>query len=910
MHMHFSHLRTALAAGLWLCILLGIGQAQEACLKGCAYPPYPGLAFTLGDGFVAKGGEEIKVTHMGFLGSVYNNDGITPRKVGVPNYIGELSVIDPVTGEEKALFRNQLDWVTHANDSGKVISLGVYPKGAPVVFKYVNVDGKEKSYKTFPRYSGDNVAGTYDFNADPVLKGLAINGKPKPVSGGSWNWEGHDYNLWCVAANVPGTNEKQFQFEDADDRIFNDIVFRVSGVALVSETFQLEIPVIAGVKNADETYKVTLSPGAGAVNKGAILFYTLDGSGPGFDSTGAAKGSTRIYTGPLDVTQTTTIKVKAFKATLVNGSGGLTRYVNSPMAESTFTLIRKKLSTPTATPPGAVWSAPMTVSLAQAEGAPIHYRLCDVGAACPDPDAASPVYAGPLTLASPKLLKAIAIRVPDINSEVATFSFTPGKWKTPTASPAGGEFSATVSVTLAQSEGAKIYYALCAPGATCPSPTTASAVYATPLALTGPTVVKAIVIQSPLENSEAATFTFIPAYGVAQAYYLDGDGDGRIEEVRIVLNGNPSALPSGLTLEDPFQQAGKRAVTSADMAWGNTAHTEILATFAPFAPGTGFVPGLFGAFPSVGEGYPSGSFTIKDGAGPVAVAAEAKLSLDSGVAQKLRVRFSEPLAAIAVADGTPLPFRVSRAGEDISAKLKVSGVVKIGDAEYEFTFASEVFPVPGDSLGTTPSAIDGVGNASRMPGNIAVTGEKPSLKLKLTAVGGGCIKGGAIADPRRIAIPLSVIAPRAVDAGTGCPDAGRPALCLDCQTREWKRSDASRYEADALPPGPEIRVTTQAPFKFDLAFFSSLGEFVNRARGEVTAAMLAGIPSDARGYRTVGLQWYPVSAEGNQAATGAYIARGTLSLSPSAILETFPGLPVKVVAPSEKVLLRFGYLRD
>lgn len=118
--------------------------------------------FTLGDGLVTKGGE-VKVTHMGFLGQVYNNEGISPRKVGVPNYIGELTVLDPVTGE------------------------------------------------------------------------------------------------------------KQFHFEDADDRIFNDIVFRVSGLALTSETFQSQPPAFSSNKEASGNYERRIANSSVETNPGSRL---------------------------------------------------------------------------------------------------------------------------------------------------------------------------------------------------------------------------------------------------------------------------------------------------------------------------------------------------------------------------------------------------------------------------------------------------------------------------------------------------------------------------------------------------------------------------------------------------------------------------------------------------------------
>jgi hypothetical protein len=885
-------------------------RAQEACLKGCGYPGYPGMVFTLGDGFVAKGGE-VKVTHMGFLGQVYNNDGITPRKVGVPNYIGELSVIDPVTGEDKFLFRNQKDWITHENDSGTVISLGIYPKGAPVVFRYVNVDGKETSYKTFNRYSGDNVAGTYDFNADPVLKNLAINGKPKPVSGGSWNWEGLNHNLWAVAASVPGTDQKQFHFEDADDRIFNDIVFRVSGVALVSETFRLQVPAISGTANPDGSHRVSIANAADAVSKDSRLFYTTDGSVPEVDSLGAPKGATREYLSPIAVTATSTITAIAWKKTVDNG-GNVTRFTPSGPVSQTFTVPRLQWSKPTATPPGGDSKGTVSVTLAQAEGARIHYRLCDPGSVCDAPTAANPAYTGaPIVLTEGKTIKAIAIQSPRDNSEVAVFTFTVTRlqWSMPTATPPGGRTTGTVNVTLAQAEGAAIHYRLCDAGAVCDAPTSADAAYAgAPLVVTGGKVLKAIAVGAGRDNSAVAVFTFSLAYTVADAVYLDRNGDGRIDAARITLNGPAPALPAGISLEDPFNPGKRKAVAAPGLRWDSALPSVLWAEFpeSPFLAGTGFAPRTYGAFDKGGEGYPTEAFTIRDGAGPVIVSAESEISLDSAGAHRLLVTFSERLGSATGA----FPFVIKRGGASIESGMEISGMEQLSDKSYRYTFRSPIFPVPGDSIKATPLAVDGLGNASGMNAFLEIGGKRPSVSARIEVTGGGCVKGGPVPNAKALEIPVSVVLPSATAPASGsCGEIRETPVCLDCLTPDWKAADPARPDAAGIPAGPEIKVTTRWPFTFDLAYFNTLGEFVNHARGEVTARMLESVKADASGEKTVALRWYPVSADGNQAATGAYVVKGSVATKAGVDRETLPGVPVQVASTTQKVLVRFGYLR-
>ncbi len=796
--------------------------AQEACLKSCAYPDYPGMTFTLGDGFTAQGGE-VKVTHLGFLGRVYNNDGITPRKVGVPNYIGELSFINPITGEDKFLFRNQKDWVTHENDSGTVISLGSFPKGAPIVFKYVNVDGKEKSFKTFDRFSGDNAAGSYDFNADPVLKNLFINGKPKPVSGGSWNWEGHDYNKWCVAASVPGTDVKQFQFEDADDRIFNDIVFRVSGVALVSETYQLLPPVISGAPNPDGSYRVSIENAADSLNKGSRIFYTTDGSAPAVDSTGVPQGSTLDYTASIPLSATATIKARAWKKAMVDGNGNTTRYLHSPVVSQTFTVVKLQWSGPTATPPGGNFQGSVSVTLDQAEGAAIHYRLCDPGAVCDAPSAADPVYTVPIVVMGSKILKAIAI-------------------------------------------------------------------------------------QAPRENSDVAVFTFLPSYVVADAVYLDRNGDGRIDAAAITLNGLPAALPVSLSLEDPFNPGKPKSIAATALHWDGAKPGLLWAEFpdSPFKAGTGFIAGPYGTFTQGGEGYPAAAFNVRDGAGPVILSADADVSLDTLGIHKLTVVLTEKLGD---SSGT-FPYAVKRATESLEGQLQVSKSEQIGDRTYQYTFSSKVFPVPGDSLKATVSALDDYGNPSAMPAFIEIQGKRIVVAAHIRVAGGGCVHGNVLSHPEPLAIPISVILPHGAEEAGSCIETRETPDCLDCLAHDWKRTDPKRPEAAAIPAGPEIRVTTRWPFTFDLAYFNTLGEFVNHAKGEVSAKMLDAVAPDTKGEKTVALRWYPVSESGMQAGTGAYVVKGSVSTKAGVDKESVPGVPVEVPPATQKVLVRFGYLRQ
>ena len=101
------------------------------------------------------------------------------------------------------------------------------------------------------------------------------------------------------------------------------------------------------------------------------------------------------------------------------------------------------------------------------------------------------------------------VQAQDYLTDLGSHTFTPGTGQstaTPSFNPAGGTFTAPVSVTIScATPGATIYYTL--DGST---PTTASTVYTTPITISTTTTVKAMATSTGLGNSfvAAATYTF------------------------------------------------------------------------------------------------------------------------------------------------------------------------------------------------------------------------------------------------------------------------------------------------------------------------------------------------------------------------------------------------------------------
>jgi peptidoglycan/xylan/chitin deacetylase (PgdA/CDA1 family) len=170
-------------------------------------------------------------------------------------------------------------------------------------------------------------------------------------------------------------------------------------------------------------------------------------------------------------------------------------------------------ATPTFSPAGGTYTSAQTVTISDSiTGAKIYYTTDGTA-----PTTSSSVYSAPLTISSTTTVKAIAMASGYTNSAVASATYTINNSTpiaaTPTFSPAAGTYSSAQTVTISDvTTGAKIYYTT--NGTT---PTTSSAVYSAPLAISSTTTVKAIAAASGYNNSAVAsaayTITLPPAAG-------------------------------------------------------------------------------------------------------------------------------------------------------------------------------------------------------------------------------------------------------------------------------------------------------------------------------------------------------------------------------------------------------------
>jgi len=139
--------------------------------------------------------------------------------------------------------------------------------------------------------------------------------------------------------------------------------------------------------------------------EGASIYYTIDGGNPTASST--------LYTAPITVSTTTTIKAIAVKEGMNNSDIAIATY--------TFQVVEpEQVEAPTFSPVAGLYTAPQDVTIStKTEGASIYYTIDGS-----EPTATSTLYLAPITVSAATTIKAIAIKEGMNNSDIATASYT------------------------------------------------------------------------------------------------------------------------------------------------------------------------------------------------------------------------------------------------------------------------------------------------------------------------------------------------------------------------------------------------------------------------------------------------------------------------------------------------------
>ena len=227
---------------------------------------------------------------------------------------------------------------------------------------------------------------------------------------------------------------------------------------------------------APGTYATPQNVSMFSTTAGATIYYTTDGSTP--------TSTSNKYTGPVNVSTTTTLKAIA---TAPN-------FTNSTVSSATYTIQNTATASPTFSPVAGTYSSTQQVTITSTtSGATIYYTTDGS-----TPTTASNKYTAPVTISATTTLKAIATAPNLVNSALTTGVYTiqTAAAASPTFSPAAGTYSSTQQVTISSTTSATIYYTT--DGST---PTTASNTYTAPVTISTTTTLKAIATATNLANS-------------------------------------------------------------------------------------------------------------------------------------------------------------------------------------------------------------------------------------------------------------------------------------------------------------------------------------------------------------------------------------------------------------------------
>ena len=283
------------------------------------------------------------------------------------------------------------------------------------------------------------VSATYTINSSQGTDSGTPSGPPAKPSLSHNNWSGNgDYvitmDIWW------GNNATSWRIYENDQLIYTGVLqgnspnsqratYQVTARANGTYTYKVEAVNEFSVTESDtmevrvtngstvETVATpTFSPAGGSyataqtvsiscATSGATIRYTTDGSEPNANSA--------VYSTPLFLSVTTTVKAKAFKS----GAN------SSATASATYTIGGiDTVATPTFSPAGGTYSTALSVTISCAtNGASIRYTTDGS-----EPNATSTAYSGPLEISSNATIKAKAFKLGMNDSATASATYTIG----------------------------------------------------------------------------------------------------------------------------------------------------------------------------------------------------------------------------------------------------------------------------------------------------------------------------------------------------------------------------------------------------------------------------------------------------------------------------------------------------
>jgi N-acetylneuraminic acid mutarotase len=334
---------------------------------------------------------------------------------------------------------------------------------------------------------GNNVVGSN--TAQPIygIPGTPASGNTPGGRLGAISWTDNSGNLWLFGGlGTSPTTPTVF---------FNDLW-----------EYQTSVPASPPAATptfspASGTYSSPLTVTISDATPGATIYCAINGITPTTNSA--------VCNGQFTFSSNITIEAIAFAP----------GYDQSAVASVTYT-IAPPTATPTFSVPSGTYSSPLTVTISDAmPGATIY---CTMNGTTPTTN--SPVCSGPSTITSTTTVEAIAVAKGYAQSAVASATYTIAPLSTaaatPTFSVAQGTYPSPLTVMINDGiMGATIYYTTNGT-----APTTSSAVYGRPIAVSGTETIEAIAIATGYLPSPvaAATYTISPSTTLGEWAWMGG----------------------------------------------------------------------------------------------------------------------------------------------------------------------------------------------------------------------------------------------------------------------------------------------------------------------------------------------------------------------------------------------------
>jgi alpha-tubulin suppressor-like RCC1 family protein len=363
----------------------------------------------------------------------------------------------------------------------------------------------------------------------------------------------------------------------------SSLTLRYFGVSLAgtqetvkSQSYTINLPPVTTASPLGGTYtsvqSVTLTP-----NMSATIYYTTDGSVPTYPAT----GSTQVYSGPISVG--TSLTIRYFGVSLA----GTQETVKSQV----YTINLPPVTT--ASPLGGTYTTVQNVTLTSSKPGNIYYTVDGSTPTFPL-SGTTQVYSAPIVISSTTTLRYFAIDLggqrETLKSQVYTINFAP----TTTATPAGGNYTSAQTVTLTADMPATIYFTVDGSLPTFPV-TGTTQVYTAPIIIRDSTTLQyfGVSLSSAQEAVRTQVYT-IPVYNLSVTV-SGGAGNAVHSSPAPDINCTGGTCNQGYSSGTLVQLTPSPAVTDVFVGWSGACSGKapctvtmggarsVTATFVPIA---------------------------------------------------------------------------------------------------------------------------------------------------------------------------------------------------------------------------------------------------------------------------------------------------------------------------------------